>query len=46
MCSSDLDRVAIRRNAGVEVARSFSDYTVSIDEASMPGGVKLIRRLG
>ena len=40
------DRVAIRRNAGVEVARSFSDYTVSIDEASMPGGVKLIRRLG
>ena len=40
------DRVAIQRNAGVEVARSFSDYTVSIDEAGMPGGVKLIRRLG
>ena len=40
------DRVVIQRNAGVEVARGFSDYTVSIDEAGMPRGVRLIRRMG
>ena len=40
------DRVMIQRNADVEVARNFSDYTVSIDETGMPGGVTLVRRLG
>jgi CRISPR-associated protein Csd2 len=40
------DRVTVQRNAGVETARAFSDYTVSINEAGLPGGVKLIRRLG
>lgn len=40
------DRVMVQRNADVEVARDFSDYTVSIDETGMPGGVTLVRRLG
>ncbi len=40
------DRVGVRRNASVEVARSFSDYAVSIDETGMPSGVRLIRRTG
>ena len=40
------DRVSVQRNSGVEVARSFSDYTISIDETAMPTGVKLVRRLG
>jgi CRISPR-associated protein Csd2 len=40
------DRVAVQRNAGVDAARGFSDYTVAIDDASLPTGIKLIRRLG
>ena len=40
------DRVLVQRKAEVEVARAFSDYTVSIDEATMPGGVTLVRRIG
>ena len=40
------DRLEVRRNPSVEVARSYSDYAVSFDETSMPSGVKLIRRLG
>ena len=40
------DRVSVQRKSSVEVARSFSDYTISIDETPMPNGVKLIRRLG
>ena len=40
------DRVGIRRKDGVEVARSFSDYEIVIDEADIPAGVRLIRRLG
>lgn len=40
------DRVLVQRKAEVEVARAFSDYTVSIDESDMPTGVKLDRRLG
>ena len=40
------DRVMIQRKAEVEVARAFSDYTVSIDETDMPGGVTLVRRIG
>ena len=38
------DRVGIRRKDGVEVARSFSDYEIVIDEADIPAGVRLIRR--
>ena len=40
------DRVDVRRNAEVQVARGFSDYTVSINESGMPAGVKLQRRIG
>lgn len=40
------DRVAVQRKPEVDVARSFSDYEVSIDEASLPDGVRLLRRLG
>ena len=36
----------VQRKAEVEVARAYSDYTVSIDESDMPNGVKLDRRLG
>lgn len=39
------DRVKIKRKEGVEVPRSFSDYELTIDEAGMPAGVKMIRRV-
>lgn len=40
------DRVNVHRKPGVEVARDFNDYKVSIDEGDFPTGVKLIRRIG
>ena len=40
------DQVSIERKAGVEVARDFADYAVTVDEAGIPDAVKLIRRLG
>lgn len=40
------ERVTVKRREGVEVARDFGDYAVSIDESAMPAGVTLIRRLG
>lgn len=40
------DRVTVRRKPGIEIARNFSDYEVSIDEAGMPAGVTLIRKVG
>ena len=39
------DRVKIKRKEGVEVPRAFSDYELTIDEAGMPAGVKMIRRV-
>jgi CRISPR-associated protein Csd2 len=39
------DRVKVGRKQGVEVPRSFSDYELTIDEASMPAGVSMIRRV-
>ena len=39
------DLVRIKRNDGVEVPRHFSDYEVSVEEASVPAGVRLIRRI-
>lgn len=39
------DRIQIRRKDGVEVARSFGDYEVSVTETGMPSGVTLIRRV-
>jgi CRISPR-associated protein Csd2 len=40
------DRIAVQRKPDADVARSFSDYEVSIDEAGLPDGVRLLRRLG
>lgn len=38
------DRVKIQRKADVEVARGFSDYTVTVDETGLPAGVTLLKR--
>lgn len=39
------DAVKINRKPGVEVARSFADYDLTIDESAIPSGVHLIRRI-
>lgn len=41
-----LDRIGVRRRDGVEAARSFRDYGVTIDEQVMPEGVTLTRLVG
>lgn len=38
------ERIRPALNPSVTVAREFSDYTVSVDEAGLPPGVELIRR--
>jgi CRISPR-associated protein Csd2 len=38
------ERIHPALKPGVTVAREFSDYTVSVDEAGLPPGVELIRR--
>ncbi|WP_422017475.1 type I-C CRISPR-associated protein Cas7/Csd2 [Roseateles sp.] len=40
------DRVSIKLKDGVTAPRSFADYEVSVDETGLPGGVKLLRRIG
>ncbi|EMI57443.1 type I-C CRISPR-associated protein Cas7/Csd2 [Rhodopirellula sallentina] len=37
--------VDIKLKDGVEVPRSFEDYTVTIDESKKPGGIEIIERL-
>ena len=39
------DAVTVNRKSGVEVARSFADYDVSVDKSAIPSGVSLIRRI-
>ena len=39
------DRIGIKRKDNVDVARSFADYAVSIDESGLPAGVTLIKRV-
>jgi CRISPR-associated protein Csd2 len=39
-------RVSVKLKDGVSAPRSFSDYEVSVDEANLPNGVKLLRRIG
>jgi CRISPR-associated protein Csd2 len=39
------DLVTIAKKPGVEAPRSFGDYEVTIDEAAIPNGVTLIRRI-
>jgi CRISPR-associated protein Csd2 len=41
-----LERVKVSRNSDVEVARSFNDYNVNIDESNWPDGVELNTLLG
>lgn len=40
------DRIHVARKPDVDVPRSFGDYTVRIDEAALPAGVSLVRRVG
>ncbi|MBS1942423.1 MAG: type I-C CRISPR-associated protein Cas7/Csd2 [Bacteroidetes bacterium] len=37
------NRITVRRKAGEEVARDFSDYEVLVNENNMPQGVKLLK---
>ena len=39
------DRIKIKRKADAEVPRSFSDYEVTVDDATLPSGVTLIQRV-
>jgi CRISPR-associated protein Csd2 len=39
------DLVSITKKPEIEVPRSFSDYDVNIEEAAIPSGVTLIRRI-
>jgi CRISPR-associated protein Csd2 len=39
------DRITLERRAGVDVSRSFGDYDMAVDEATMPAGVALVRRV-
>ncbi|PKO87782.1 MAG: type I-C CRISPR-associated protein Cas7/Csd2 [Betaproteobacteria bacterium HGW-Betaproteobacteria-10] len=38
------DRIQIARKDGVDVARSFKDYEVTVDDTGLPPGVALIKR--
>jgi CRISPR-associated protein Csd2 len=40
------DRIKIDRKDGVDVPRSFADYSVTVQDADLPQGVSLIRRVG
>ncbi len=40
------ERIQARLKDGVTAPRSFADYTVSINDADLPGSVKLIRKVG
>jgi CRISPR-associated protein Csd2 len=40
------ERIKPRLKDGVTVPRNFSDYDVAVDEAGLPAGVSLIRRIG
>ncbi len=39
------DRIRIDRKPEVEVARSFGDYSVTVDDVALPTGVSLIRHV-
>ncbi len=41
-----LDRVQVQRKKESDVARSFNDYKVKIDDSNLPGGIELIKLLG
>lgn len=37
--------VSVKRKEGVEVARHFSDYEVTIDRSALPDGIEIIERI-
>lgn len=39
------DRISIKRKTDADVPRSFSDYEVTVDDATLPPGVTLIKRV-
>jgi CRISPR-associated protein Csd2 len=39
------ERVTVQRKAGVEVARSFSDYDFALNTAGLPAGIEVIEKL-
>ncbi len=41
-----LDLIKVQRNEVCDVARSFNDYQVEIDDSELPEGVELIKKLG
>lgn len=40
------ERIQPKLKDGITVPRSFSDYTVTVDEANMPSGVQLLPQVG
>jgi CRISPR-associated protein Csd2 len=40
------ERIAIRKKDEVDVARSFADYTVTVNADALPAGVNLLRKVG
>ncbi|MBI3348254.1 MAG: type I-C CRISPR-associated protein Cas7/Csd2 [Burkholderiales bacterium] len=40
------ERISVKLKDGVAAPRSFADYDVAVNEASLPAGVKLLRRIG
>ena len=41
--ASLLDRIAVHRREGIEIARRWADYEVSINEEALPAGIELTR---
>lgn len=39
------DRINVVRKEGIDVARSFSDYDVNVQDADLPNGVTLIKKM-
>lgn len=39
------DAVTVKKKDGVDVARSFNDYDVTIDQSAIPEGVEIIERI-
>lgn len=39
------DRIIVQRKAGVEVARSFQDYNVTVNDQNLPSGVTLLNKV-
>lgn len=43
--ASLFDKVRVERKSGVDVARSFDDYEVSIDKTTIPNGIEIIEKI-